>query len=174
MNIKTIEKALRDYMRKKAIIQTTLERIKAYENAIDHPELITGLFLGTSIEPGMPTGKGYKPTSPIEHEILEVESNSEEIRQWIKEDKSRIYPLQIEKEQIDMAMNVLTMQQRYIVECKYFESMFWNDIEISFNDKYRAKSFITVSGIKKMNNESLNILKEILKPYYNRFKSISN
>lgn len=170
MNIKTLEKALRDYMRKKAIIETTLERVKAYEEAIRQPELFRGLFLGTSIEPGMPTGKGFKPTSPIEHEILEVESNSEEIKEWIKEDKSRIYPLQIEKEQIDMALSVLTKQQRYIIECKYFENMFWNDIEINFNNDFRSRNFITTSGIKKMNNESLNILKDILKPYYNRFK----
>lgn len=48
--------------------------------------------------------------------------------------------------------------------------MFWNDIELNFNNKYRQKNYITVSGIRKMNAEALELLGEILKPYYNRFK----
>lgn len=171
MEVKTLEKALREYTRKKAIIETTLERVKAYEEAINNPELIDGLFLGTGIELGMPRGKGFKPTSPIEFEVLEIENASEEIKQWIKDDKSRIYPLLIEKEQIDMAMGALNKQQKYILECKYFENMFWRDIEIQFNDKFRGQNYITTSGIRKMNTEALDMVKCILKPYYDRFKT---
>lgn len=68
-------------------------------------------------------------------------------------------------------MAALTKQQRFIVECKYFERMFWNDIEINYNDKFsRPKNYITVSGIRKMNTEALELLAEILEHYYNRFK----
>lgn len=174
MDVKIIERALRDYRRKKSVIETTLARIKSYKDAINNPEEHRGLFLGTSREPGMPTGKGYKPTSMVEHEVISDEKQVEILKQWIKDDSSRIYPLQIEKEQIDAAMGALTKQQRYIVECKYFEDMFWRDIEINFNDKFRGQNYITYEGLKKINKEAIDLLTSILEPYYTRFKILQN
>ena len=80
------------------------------------------------------------------------------LKVWIKEDLSRIYPLQIEKEQIDGALNTLTKQQKYIIECKYFENMIWRDIEKNLNDKFRQMDFIL--------NDNNNILKYTVKTGY--------
>lgn len=170
MNIKTVEESLKDYKRKKAIIETTLERIKIYEEAINNPELHDGLFLKQSIEPGMPRASNYRSTSPVEENIISEEKAVELLKIWIKEDHSRIYPYQIEKEQIDMAMGALNEQEKYILECKFFNNMFWRDIEIGFNDRFRQNNFITSSGLKKMNIEALGKLGNILKPYYKKFK----
>lgn len=168
MNIKVIENALRDYKRKKSIIETTLLRIDAFKKAIEDPESFEYVVLNSSRELGMP--RGTSGGSSVEIAIEDKEKSIELLREWIKDDKSRIYPYQIEKEQIDAALGALNIQERFIIECKYFERMFWNEIEISFNDKFRQKNYITESGLKKMNTEALELLLEILEPYYNRFK----
>ena len=62
------------------------------------------------------------------------------------------------------------MQERYIIECKHIEKMFWRDIEISFNEKFRQQNYLTVSGLKKVNRSALEIMAKILEPYYTRFK----
>lgn len=170
MNIKTIENALRDYKRKKSIIETTLLRIDAFKKAIEDPESFEYVVLNSSRELGMP--RGTSGGSSVEIAIEDKEKSIELLKEWIKDDKSRIYPYQIEKEQIDAAMAALTIQERFVIECKYFENMFWNDIEINFNDKFRQKNYITYEGLKKMNKETLGLLGNILKPYFNRFKTL--
>lgn len=169
MNVKVIENALRDYKRKKSIVETTLARIEALKNAINNPDEFRSLFLGTSREPGMPKSTGgYR--SIVEIEVTDKERAIEILKEWIDEEKSRIYPYQIELEQIDGALNALTKHQRFIIELKYFEGMFWRDIELTFNDKYRQQNYITYEGLKKMNKEALEVLTRILEPYYTRFK----
>ncbi|WFA10352.1 hypothetical protein [Tissierella sp. Yu-01] len=169
MDIKVIEAALRDYKRKKSIIETTLLRIDQFKEAIKDPYSFSGVLLGTSREPGMPSSNNGGGSS-VEIAIEDKEKAIELLHEWINDDKSRIYHYQIEKEQIDAALGALTKQQRYIIECKYFEDMFWRDIEINFNDKFRGQNYITISGIRKMNSDALNMLADILEPYYNRFK----
>lgn len=168
MNIKVIENALRDYKRKKSVVETTLARIGQYKEALNNPDSFTHVFLGSSREPGMPRSTGVG--SPVEISIDNKEEAIELLKQWIKDDHSRIYPYQIELEQIDGALNALTRQERFIIECKYFEGMFWRDIEISFNDRFRQQNYITVSGIRKMNTQALSMLAKILEAYYERFK----
>lgn len=168
MNIKTIEAALKDYKRKRSIIETTLLRIEQFKKAIEDPETFEYITLNSPKELGMP--RGTSGGSSVEIAIEDKEKSIELLREWIKDDQSRIYPYQIEKEQIDAAMSALNIQERCIIECKYFEGMFWRDIEINFNDKFRQKNYITESGLKKMNSEALELLGEILEPYFNRFK----
>ena len=95
MDIKVIERVLRDYRRKKSVVETTLARIENYKKAINDPESFTHIFLGSPIEPGMPKGTGIK-VSPVEMTITDKEEQIETLRQWIKDDQSRIYPYQIE------------------------------------------------------------------------------
>lgn len=169
MDIKIIENALRDYRRKKSVVETTLARIENYKETINNPDSFEYVFLGSPREPGMPRGTGGKK-SVVELAIEDKEEAIGLLKEWIKDDQSRIYPYQIELEQLNGALGALTKQERFIIECKYFEGMFWRDIEISFNDKFRQQNYITVSGIRKMNSEALELLARILEPYYMRFK----
>lgn len=171
MDIKIIENALRDYKRKKSVVETTLARVENYKETINNPDSFEYVFLGSPREPGMPRSTGGKK-SLVELAIEDKEEAIETLRQWIKDDQSRIYPYQIELEQIDGAMGALTTQERFIIECKYFENMFWRDIEINFNDKFRQQNYITYEGLKKMNKEALELLARILEPYYTRFKTL--
>lgn len=170
MDIKIIETGLKDYKRKKSIVETTLLRIDTYKAAIEDPDSFTHVFLGTSRELGMPRGTGKG--SSVEMAVTNKEQAIELLRQWITDDKSRIYPYQIELEQINAAMGALNRQQKFIIECKYFEDMFWREIEIPFNDTFRGQNYITYEGLKKINKQTLDILATTLKPYYSRYKTI--
>lgn len=169
---KYIEGRLKKYKENSSTIETTLARVKTYEIALDNPNSYTQISFSSQSYIGAIKGKGGIPSSPVESEVLKKESNEmlmvENLKEWIKEDLSRIYPLQIEKEQIDGALNALTEQQRYILGCKYFENMTWRDIEKNLNDKFRQQNFITDSGIRKINTNSIELITKILKPYYSR------
>ena len=168
MDIKIIEDALRDYKRKQSVVETTLARIENYKEAINNPDSFTHIFLGSSPEPGMPRGTGVG--SSVEMVLKNKEKAIETLREWIKDDYSRIYPYQIELEQLTGALNALNKQQMFIIECKYFEGMFWREIEKGFNDKFREQNYITGEGVRKINRQTLELLGKIVEPYYNRFK----
>lgn len=171
MNIKIIEDALKDYKRKKSVVETTLARIEQYKEALNNPDSFEYVFLGSPREPGMPRSTGGMKSS-VELAIEDKEKAIELLKEWIKDDHSRIYPYQIELEQLNGALNALTRQERFIIECKYFEGMFWRDIELSFNNKFRQKNYVTYERLKKMNKEALKLITKILEPYYNRFKTL--
>lgn len=162
--------SLKDFERKKATVETALARIEMYKKAIENPRLYTNIHRDSQLELGSIKGKGGKPSSSVESEVIKNESDEmmvvENLREWIKEDISRIHPIQAEVEQVDVALNALTEQQRYIIKCKYFNKMFWKDIENEYNKTF--KEYITERSLKNKNRESLEELCEILKPYYER------
>lgn len=163
---------LKKYKENSSAIETTLARIETYEKALKNPTSYTDISLSSQADMGSIKGKGGVPSSPVEQSLIRKEGNEQEVmeslREWIKEDKSRIYPLQIEKEQIDGALNALTKEQRHVIECKYFDDMFWKDIAESVNDNFRKVSCITGSGAKKINATSLEMITKILNLYYSR------
>ena len=167
-----IEGRLKDYKEKSSVIETTLSRIKTYQKALENPKSYTMINFNTQGDMGEIKGKGGVPSSPVEQEVVRKEQDQdsviETLKEWIEDDKSRIYPLQVEREQIDGALNALTSQQRHIIECKYFDNMMWRDIERSLNDEFRQQNFITESGIKKINSKSIELITEILERYYSR------
>lgn len=172
MDHRDIEDILKGYRRKESVINTTLARIEGYEFALKNPHLHDGLMCGNPIEPGMPRAKNIT-TSPVERAVFGREESCRMLKEWIKEDGSRIYPYQRELEQINLALNALTEQARYIIELKYFEGIpFWSDIEEKFNSKFKTRNYLTFESLKKINRESLAILKDILEDYYNRHTAI--
>lgn len=163
---KIIEAELRDFKRKKSVIETTLARVDAYKRAIEDPESFSGIMPGNNREAGMP--RGAFAGSMVEKVVTDKEKVISTLNEWIKDDLSRIYPLQVEVEQIDGAMNALNSQQRYIVECKYLENMFWRDIEYGFNEKFKNDNYIGYERLKKMNKDGIAELSKILETFYSR------
>lgn len=152
MDIKVVKRALKGYKTKKLAIETTLLRIERYKAAIDDPESFADLLP----RPSCPADIGNK------EKIIEL------LQGWVINDEYKIYPYQLELEQIDEALAALTTQERFIIECKYFKSMPWRDVEISLNDNPIQNNYITTSGIRKIDRQSIILLSQILKPYYDR------
>ena len=170
LNKVQIEKILKDYKSKKSIVDTTNARIQAYTESINNPELIASWGYSLSNrEVGMPGSPLRNTSSPIEREICDSELTIETIRDWITEDKSRIYKYKLQINIIDVSLKALTDQERYIVELKYFEKMNWNNIELSFNSQFKHKNDITSEQIRKLSTQALASLLEIISPLESTF-----
>jgi hypothetical protein len=167
-----IEKVLREYKMKKAAVETTNARIEQYKWAMSHPEEWYKDYIPDSSSvlglPGRP--KGSPAPSSVETFVDDKELNSDILKSWIRKEESRIFLTKLEVTQIEIALNSLNKQERYIIELKYFDDMFWRDIEVSFNGVFRAKNYVTFETLKKMNKDALSKLTIILEPFYDNFK----
>lgn len=170
MNKTQLEKILREYKTKKSIVDTTKARIQAYTEAIDNPELISSWSYSINTkELGMPGAPLRNTSSPIEREICAAELTIELIKEWIAEDKNRIYRCNLQIDIIEGALRSLTEQEKYIVELKYFEKMCWSNIESNFNNQFKQKNDITSEQIRKLSTQILESLLKIISPLKSTF-----
>lgn len=170
MNKTQLEKILRNYKTIKSIIDTTNSRIQAYTEAINNPELIASWgFSSGNRELGMPGAPLRDTSSPVEREICDNELTVEIIKDWIRDDKSRIYRYKLQISIIESSLASLTAQERYIISLKYFEKMNWSNIEFNFNNEFKQKNDITSEQTKKMNAKSIINLLKIITPLESTF-----
>jgi hypothetical protein len=166
-----IRDKLKLYRGKKARVETTKARIQAYQVLLEDPEIEQLGYYLSFREPGMPGSGGGG--SMVERSVIHGELTRELVKEWIKEDQSRITLLEIEVAQIEAALKSLTSWEEYIISCKYFENMFWTNIEASFNSEFPQKHDITQDRLKQMNKEALDKLEMILTPFYNQMTKVS-
>lgn len=165
-----IEQALRNYKKRKSIVETIEIRITAYERMLEESD--DELFqIVPSSELGMPRSPN-RGGSPTERAILVMECTREEIKELIKDDKSRLFWPKLEVEQIEKALEGLTAWEKYIVEIKYFDGMSWRNIEISFNKQFPQKNDLTEERLRQINREAIEKLSEILTPFYAQYESM--
>lgn len=170
MNKQQTEKILREYKTKRSIVDTTKARIQAYKDTIANPELISSWsYSNNTRELGMPGAPLRNTSSPIEREVCANELTLDIIREWIKEDKSRIYRYNLQINIIESALTALTGKERYIIGLKYFERMNWNNIEINFNNQFKQKNDITSAQARKINDQAIESLLQIITPLESTF-----
>lgn len=165
-----IEKILKEYKHKKSLVETTLARIDQYNYAIDNPNMIADLcYKIETREPGMPSSPLRNTESPVEKVLEEKELTVEILKEWIKEDESRIFFTKLEVEQIEIALTGLTLEEKFIVESKYFNNLFWREIELNFNNRFRGQNYVSDERLRKINKEAIQDLEIILQPFYKQF-----
>lgn len=158
-----IKKALKDYKKNKGKIEITEERCQYWQECLDtmsDEEIAKEFEFFSSSTFGMPKAKNN--TSPIEQEIVIKEVTREIVKQWIKDDRSRMTPLKFEVKQIEIALGSLTEEENYIIETKCIDKWKWKQVEIGFNEKFREKQEITEEQLKKKKIEALNKIDEII------------
>jgi hypothetical protein len=161
-----IEDRLKLYKKHRAEVEVTLHRISVWEDMITKGDFSVFEYSEASTL-GMPRAPGFKINSPIETEVCRKEISMETVREWIADDWSRIRLKKLECEQIEIAMIGLKEQQKYILECKYFEGWSWKNIEINFNAHFANKrEYIYHEAIKKINLESIKLIEEVLEQFY--------
>lgn len=161
-----IETWLKQYKTNKSFVETTEARIEQYKYAIAHPEVWYKDFSLSSATLGMPGRPKGSKSSPVEVYVVEKTLDENIIKEWIKEDESRVFAKKMELQQIDMALLALTKQEKYIIELKYFEGMFWKDIEISYQEHFTQ--YITEIRLKQIRKEAIVKLEQILFPFYSK------
>ena len=158
-----IEQSLRNYKKNKGKIETTEERDKYWQYCLDtmSAEEIAKEFVEAQADnTGMPKAKNNN--SPVEKNIIKKEVTREMIKQWIKDDQSRIRPLKHEVKQIEIAMGSLNEEENYIIECKCIDNWKWAQVETAFNEKFRDKNEITIERLKRIKIETLKKMTEII------------
>lgn len=166
MNIK---KMLNEHKEKKSKLDIMLSTIDAWEHAVKNPETIVYLVQTSGIELGMPRGS-FNINSPVEKEVInkieDFKLAIELVREWIKEEESRAFPLKIDVMRVEHSLNSLANDEVYIIECKHFENLIWRDIELNYNNKYtRKNNYITESGLRKKYDDIIKKLYNVLKPF---------
>lgn len=166
MEIKII---LESYKSKKAMIEATEKRIEAYKQMLQDNDVSKYALLSPSIEIGMPKSPGYSRTSQPEAAVLQEGIDHETIMQLINDEKSRIYWVKKEVEQIEAALKALTVWELFVVEAKYFNRLTWRDIEISFNKQFPQKNDITDERLRQISSDAVKKVVEILDPFYAQY-----
>lgn len=158
-----IEKALRNLKEDKGKIATAEERCKYWQECLDTmtDEEIAAEFIYTENDTyGMPRTRTNE--SPIEKEVVFHEVTREMVKQWIKDDQSRIRPIKQQVKQTEIALGSLTEEENYVIECKCIDNWKWVQVEIGFNEKYRDKDKITIEQLKNIKTKGLKKMKEII------------
>lgn len=172
---KIVESALKDYKRKKSLVETSKERISAWNYALNNFDVVEDVFANSKPDDCWILGSNRSsyPTnnSFVESELIKRESNIELLQKFIREEESRMFLLNLEVSQIEKALGSLNTQEVFIVECKYFENMTWINTEKNFNEKFIDDGYITVAGLRKINSNSILKIVDILSPFYSMFKS---
>ncbi|MDA8228737.1 MAG: hypothetical protein M0T74_13770 [Desulfitobacterium hafniense] len=162
-----LEERLKLYKKHKAEVNTTLQRIAVWEEALKSGEL---WLFENSVSRIMGMPHSASDTSPTERIAGRREVTRELVEEWIEEDKSRMRYKKIELDQIDEALKALTCEQRTVIESKYFDVMSWRNIESVFNDRHSVgRGYIQTDGLRKINREALEILWQILGPLLQRY-----
>lgn len=163
-----IENILRQYKEKKSKVDIALARIGAWEKALQNPGMIVSIVNADERILGMPKGS-FNITSPVERELCKEEESEqteekiiETIKELIQTEQSRIYWLKLEIDTVTIALQALSVQERFVVECKYFERMTWREIEIEYNKKYTCTTECT---LKRKYKEIINKLEDITEPF---------
>jgi hypothetical protein len=161
--------ALKEYRFKKAEVESTVARINHLKHLIKTRN-IEELYYYTKNHMKLAVQTSGN-SSPVECEVFgtitERELTIKLIQEWIREDRIKIYPLQIELEQLTIALTSLTKHERFIVECRYFDRKQWMETEMSFSENFGVN--LTEEALQKKLDEAMRKLNLILKPFYDKF-----
>lgn len=158
-----VEKALKELKENKGKIQISKERCTYWQKCLDEmtDEEIASEFIYESPSTyGMP--KAQNNSSPVENKVIKQIVTREMVKQWIKDDQSRIRPLELEVKQIDIALGSLTEEEHFVIECKCIDRWKWRQVEIAFNERYRKEREITEERLKDIKENALKKMKKII------------
>lgn len=158
-----IEKSLKDYKKNKGKIEIINQRCSKWQECLDTmtDEEIASEFIYESTDTyGMPKSKNNN--SPVENRVIKNEVTREMVKNWIKEERSRLAILEYELKQVDIALGSLTEEENFIITCKCIDNWNWMQIEIEFNKQFRNRREITYEQLKKIKKEALKKMKEII------------
>lgn len=132
LDLKDINTMLKNYMSNKAKIATINDRIETWNRALEDD---TNIFEDVS-ESTLGLPHSNKITSPVESQAIQNEMNRKKVLEMIKTEKSKLFVLENEVRKLDIVFSILSEKEMFLIECRYFSNMNWQDIENSYNLKY--------------------------------------
>ena len=144
-----IEKLLNNYKRNEAKIEMLKLRIAEWEDILKMDvEDIDRIYSKKADNLGIQKSHNL---NPMESMYIRVEDQKEKIKMWIQETENKINKMAQDNKMIDIMLQSLDEESRFIIIQKHFEKKKWNIITYQFNSKYRNeyKEYITTAGIRK-------------------------
>ncbi len=163
-----IDKMLNSYKRNEATIEMLKIKINQWEDILTKDtEEISRIYSKPKEENlGVQTSHN---SNPIESMIIRVEDQKEKIKMWIRDSSDKIKTLEDDNKIVDILLQSLDEESKFIIMQKHFEKKKWNIITHQFNSKYRNEyhEYITSSGVRKkydtIKKELSSLLEEIMK-----------
>lgn len=158
MIIKELEDMLRDYKSKKSELEIIEARIVEYEEIIKDPSKYATYIksywnIGIKVTGGLLNG--------LDEKVMSNEEMQNRLEEWIDHDKSLAFGIRSQVKRVEILLNSLNDEDRYIIDLKYIEKLGWEDIERNYNEFRRDKG-LTISGLKKKNSSILRYLLNII------------
>ena len=104
--------------------------------------------------------------SPVEQEairnITKSVLNYEIVKELLQECRSQLLIKENELNEIEIAMQALNKEERYIISCKYDCNMQWRHITINFNSKFRKGYSISEDAVMKKYKLAINKIDDLL------------
>ena len=144
-----IEKLLNNYKRNEAKIEMLKLRIAEWEDILKMDvEDIDRIYSKKADNLGIQKSHNL---NPMESMYIRVEDQKEKIKMWIQETENKINKMAQDNKMIDIMLQSLDEESRFIITQKHFEKKKWNIITYQFNSKYRNEynEYITTAGIRK-------------------------
>ncbi len=145
-----IDKMLNSYKRNEATIEMLKIKINQWEDILTKDtEEISRIYSKPKEENlGVQTSHN---SNPIESMIIRVEDQKEKIKMWIRDSSDKIKTLEDDNKIVDILLQSLDEESKFIIMQKHFEKKKWNIITHQFNSKYRNEyhEYITSSGVRK-------------------------
>lgn len=163
-----IDKLLNGYKRNEATIEMLKLKVNQWQEILDKDASeIDSLFSHPKCDNlGVQTSH---TSNPIESMMIRVENQKEKIKMWIKESQDKIKTLEDDNKIVDILLQSLDEESKFIIIQKHFEKKKWNIITHQFNSNYRNEyhEYITSSGVRKkyegIKRDISSILEEISK-----------
>lgn len=144
-----IDKLLNNYKKNEAKIEMLKLRINEWEEILKmEMQDIDRIYTKKAENLGIQKSHNL---NPMETMYIRVEEQKTKINSWIIDTKEKINKMAKENKMIDIMLQSLDEESRFIIIQKHFEKKKWNIITYQFNAKYRNeyKEYITVAGIRK-------------------------
>ena len=148
-----VTKLLKNYKRNIAYIELAQIKIGEWKETLKKDAITINNLYPKKQPQHLGIEKVRNLKSPTEDIVMRAETLKDRIRNWIKEEKSKIRECQKNVKIIDILLESLPDEDRFLMELKYKEHEKWHIITRKFNKKYRDEydDYITLSGVKKKN-----------------------
>lgn len=157
-------KLLFEYTQIKSEIKILENDLKYYSDLLKSEDLINFDFL----ESKEVISHYHLIFSPVEKEVFSTEKkikmNHEFIKKLILEIKTKIRIRKNKINRVDMSLLLLSKEDRFLIECRFFDRMKYKDISKNFESKFRFS--YTENTIKNKINKSIKKIDRMIESIY--------
>lgn len=144
-----IDKMLNNYKKNEATIEMLKIKINQWKDILTKDIQEIDLIYSKR-QDNLGVQKSHN-SNPIESMYIRVEEQKKKINLWIEDSEKKIKKLEQDRKIVNILLESLDEETKYIIIQKHFENKKWNIITHQFNSNYRNQyhEYITSAGVRK-------------------------